>query len=123
KLTGVGDEVTLGLMKQASMLGVNAEQLDDAAKAAIGLSEATGKSLDESIKIVNNSLAGEFGALGEVIPAMRQMTTEEEKLAAVLELSRRGLEAKTAASGTVAGMTDRASGAIGDLMESVGALL
>jgi hypothetical protein len=43
KLTGVGDEVTLGLMRQAAMLGVDADQLDDAAKAAIGLSEATGK--------------------------------------------------------------------------------
>jgi len=60
KLTGVGDEVTIGLMKQASMLGVTADQLDDTAKAAIGLSEATGKSLDESLKLVQSSLAGQF---------------------------------------------------------------
>tara|TARA_R110000822_G_scaffold169340_1_gene309334 strand:- start:1565 stop:3145 length:1581 start_codon:yes stop_codon:yes gene_type:complete len=123
KLTGVGDEVTIGLMKQASMLGVSTEQLDDAAKAAIGLSEATGKSLDESLKLVKNSLEGEFGAFGEIIPAIKTMATEEEKLAAVLALSQRGLEAKAEASNTVAGMSERAAGAVGDLMESVGALL
>ena len=123
KLTGVGDEVTIGLMKQSAMLGVSSSQLDDVTKAAIGLSEATGKSLDESLKLVTNSLAGEFGAFGEIIPAIKDMTTKEEQLHAVLELSAKGLKAKAEASNTVAGMSDRASGAIGDLMESVGALL
>lgn len=123
KLTGVGDEVTIGLMKQASMLGVSSSQLDDVTKAAIGLSEATGKSLDESLKLVTNSLAGEFGAFGEIIPAIKDMTTKEEQLHAVLELSAKGLKAKAESSNTVAGMSERASGAIGDLMESVGALL
>jgi hypothetical protein len=122
-LTGVGDEATIGLMKQASMLGVSTEQLDDAAKAAIGLSEATGKSLDESLKLVKNSLEGEFGAFGKIIPAIKTMATEEEKLAAILELSTRGLEAKADASNTVSGMADRANGALGDMMESVGALI
>jgi len=123
KLTGVGDEVTIGLMKQASMLGVTADQLDDTAKAAIGLSEATGKSLDESLKLVQSSLAGQFGAFGEIIPAINDMKTKEEQLHAVLELSSKGLKAKAEASNTVAGMAERASGAVGDLMESVGALL
>lgn len=122
-LTGVGDEVTLGLMRQSSMLGISTDQLDDAAKAAIGLSEATGKNLDESLRLVNNALEGEFGAFGRVIPAIKSMTTEEEKLAAVMELAGKGLEAKIEASNTVAGMSERASGAIGDMMESVGALL
>jgi hypothetical protein len=123
KLTGVGDEVTLGLMRQAAMLGVDADQLDDAAKAAIGLSEATGKGLEESLMLVQKGLEGDLNAFGEVIPAIRTMKTEEEKLAAVLALSQRGLEAKAEASNTVAGMSERASGAVGDLMESVGALL
>lgn len=119
----VGDEVTLGLMQQASMLGVQTEQLDDAAKAAIGLSEATGRSLDESLKLVNNALAGEFGSFGEIIPQIRQLTTDEEKLAAVLDLASKGLEAKAEASKTVAGMSERADNAIGDLMEVVGEII
>lgn len=123
KLTGVGDEVTIGLMKQASMLGVHADQLDDAAKAAIGLSEASGRGLAESMKLVNGAIAGEFGAFGEIIPAIKTMQTEEEKLASVLAFTQRGLDAKAESSNTVAGMAERASGAVGDLMESVGALL
>ena len=123
KLTGIGDEVTLGLMRQASMLGVNADQLDDAAKAAIGLSEASGRSLQESLKLVNNAMAGQFESFGEVIPQIRDMQTQEEKLAAVLALSQKGLDAKAESSKTVAGASEKASGAIGDLMESVGALL
>lgn len=122
-LTGVGDEVTLGLMRQASMLGVSSDQLDDVARAAVGLAEATGKSLDEALKIATNSIQGEFGALGEVLPALRSMTSEEEKLAAVQALAAKGLDAKAASANRLTGMTERANGAIGDMMEQVGALL
>ena len=121
--SGVGDEVTLGLMKQASMLGVQADQLDETAKAAVGLSEATGRSLAESLNLVNNAMAGEFGSFGEIMPQMRQMATEEEKLAAVMDLATKGLEAKAEASQTVEGSSERASNAIGDLMEVVGEII
>jgi hypothetical protein len=51
------------------------------------------------------------------------MATNEEKLAAVTALAAKGLEAKADASHRVAGMGERANNALGDLMESVGALL
>lgn len=51
------------------------------------------------------------------------MTTDTEKLAFVTDLASKGLEAKADASHRVAGMGERANNAIGDLMESVGALL
>ncbi|WP_417739829.1 hypothetical protein [Rosistilla oblonga] len=122
-LTGVGDEVTLGLMRQASMLGVGSDQLDDVTKATIGLAEATGKSLDESLKLVQNSLEGEFGAFGEIIPRIKEATTAEERLLLVQSLSAKGLDAKAESANRLAGMEERASGAVGDLMESFGALL
>jgi hypothetical protein len=121
--SGVGDEVTLGLMRQAAMLGVSADQLDDTAAAAIGLSEATGKSLDESLKLVKNSLEGEFGAFGEIIPAIKTATSDTEKLAMVQELAAKGLDAKVEASNRLVGAEERAAGAVGDMMEQVGALL
>ena len=122
-LTGVGDEATLAIAKQAAIMGVGADQLDDVTRATIGLAEATGKSLDESLKLVKNSLAGEFGAFGEIIPAIKQATTESEKLAMVQDLASKGLEAKIDASNRLAGVEERASGAVGDLMEQFGALL
>jgi len=119
----VGDEVTLGLAAQASMLGVATDSIDDAAKAAIGLSEATGINLQTAMKRVTGATNGVFGELGELIPAVRNATTTEEKLAAVLQVAEKGLQQKAHAAGTLEGVMTRASNSVGDLMESVGALL
>ena len=123
ELTGVGDEVTLGLMQQASVLGVHASQLDDVTRAAAGLSEATGKSLEESMRMATDATQGNFEAYSKLIPEINRATTVEQKLALVQAYATRGLEAKAAASNRLVGMEERASGAIGDMMEKVGALL
>jgi hypothetical protein len=123
QLAGVGDEATLALMKKASTLGITADQMEDATKATIGLSEATGMGLDASLRAVQQAMEGNFSMLERQVPALRGMATEEEKLAHVLDLANRGLLAKADASNTASGMSERASNALGDLMESVGALL
>jgi hypothetical protein len=123
KLTGVGDEATLEFMRQASMLGVNADQLEDVTKATIGLSEVTGKGLNESLKALQKAQEGNFSAFEESFPQMKNLATAEEKLAFVTQMAAKGLEAKADASMTASGMAERASGAIGDLMEMFGALI
>jgi hypothetical protein len=123
KLTGVGDELTLAMMKQASMMGVATEDLDDMAKAAIGLGEAMGTSAESGMEMMRRAQEGNFMQFQKMFPAMKAMTTEEEKLAFITQLAAKGLEAKAEAADRVSGMAGRASGAIGDLMESVGALL
>jgi len=120
---GIGDEATIGLMKQARTLGVGADQLEAVTKATIGLAEATGKGLDASMRTVQQAMEGNFEAIQRQIPAIKSMTTDEEKLAAVMDLATRGLLAKADASQTVSGTSERASNAFGDLMESVGALI
>jgi len=122
-LTGIGDEATLAFMKQASILGVSSDKMEDMTKAAVGLSEATGKGMDESLRIMQQAMEGNFSAIEKQIPAIKNLATDEEKLAAVTALATKGLEAKADASNTVSGMADRARGAMGDLMESVGALI
>ena len=122
-LTGVGDEATLGMMKQASMMGVATEDLDDMAKAAIGLGEAMGTSAESGMEMMRRAQQGNFMQFQRTFPEIAKMATEEEKLAFVTALAAKGLEAKVEASNRVAGMSERASGAVGDLMESVGALL
>lgn len=123
KLAGVGDDFTLGLMKSASMMGVATEDLDDMAKAAIGLGEAMGTSAESGMEMMRRAQEGNFMSFQKMFPAMKQMQTDEEKLAFVTDLAAKGLIAKTEASNRVTGMSERAAGAIGDLMESVGALL
>jgi hypothetical protein len=121
--TNVGDEFTLGLMKTAANLGFADDQLQEAAKAAIGLSEATGMNAEESLKKLNQALNGNASAFAEVIPQMKNVTSEEQKLAMVSELATRGLLQKADATKTLQGTSERVAGAVGDLMEKIGALL
>jgi len=122
-LVGAEDDATLAMMKQASMMGVATEDLDDMAKAAIGLGEAMGTDAESGMEMMRRAQEGNFIAFQKMFPAMRDMVTNEEKLAFVTDLASKGLLAKADASNRVAGMGERANNAIGDLMESVGALL
>jgi hypothetical protein len=122
-LVGAEDDATLAMMKHASMMGVATEDLDDMAKAAIGLGEAMGTDAESGMEMMRRAQEGNFMAFQKMFPAMRSMTTDTEKLAFVTDLAAKGLLAKADASNTVAGMGERANNALGDLMESVGALL
>ena len=121
--TNVGDEATLGVMRQAAMMGVNDAALQDTTLAAIGLSQALGVNVDEALKKVVQATNGNAAALGEFIPAVRTAATEEEKLAAVLAVAQSGLADAQNQTETTAGAMARASGAMGDLAEKVGAII
>jgi hypothetical protein len=123
KLSGVGDEVTIGLMKQAATMGFARDRIDDAAKAAVGLSEVTGKDLNASLSDMKAALEGNFEAFIGLNPQIQFMRTNQEKMAAVMQIVDAGLKSTSENMTTVAGSSQRASGAFGDLMETVGALL
>lgn len=120
---GVGDEVSLNLMRQAKALGISDEHLQEATKSAIGLSQATGAGLDESLKKVNQAMRGNANALAEVIPGLANLKTEGEKLAAANELISRGLAEQKAQMEGLQGIQTRASNSLGDLMEVFGQIL
>ena len=119
----VGDEVVLSMMKQASMLGINDDQLQNVTKTAIGLAEATGIDLQTAMKRTVGALSGVYGELGELIPAVRNATSDEEKLAAITDLAAKGLAQKQSAAERLSGAMTRAGNTFGDLAEKVGELL
>ena len=123
KLTGVGDEATIALMKQASMMGVGADQMESVTKASVGLSEVLGTDLQGSMDALRRAQEGSFTAFEKQFPQMKAMQTDAEKLAFVSQLAAKGLDAKADASLTVSGMAGRASSAMGDLMETIGAII
>jgi phage-related minor tail protein len=123
KLTGVGDESTISLMATAASLGFASNKLDDAAKAAIGLSDVTGKSLEGSLSDVKAALQGNFSAFTQLNPQIMYMRSNQEKLAAVMAIAQQGLQQQSENLTTVEGSGKRASGALGDLMETVGAII
>jgi len=123
RLTGVGDEVTLGLLRQAQTMGVATDQLDDMARAGIGLGEAMGVSAESGMDMMRQAQQRNFDGLERMFPQMKFMQSMDQKMAFASELAARGLDMKAEASEGVAGTADRAAGAMGDLMESVGAII
>lgn len=123
RLTTVGDEVTIGIMRRAALLGVEESQLDAVAAATIGVSEATGLGLNESLKKVNETINGNARALGEYLPALKATEDAEEQLRLVTELAEQGLKQKEQSLSRLDGAQARATGAIGDMNEQIGALI
>jgi hypothetical protein len=122
-LTNVGDEVTLGLMAQAASLGVSDDQLQNVTKTAIGLAEATGMGLEEALKKTNEAINGNAGAFGEFLPALKTMGSEEEKLAAVIDIANKGLAQSQDKTNSAAGAAQRAANSWGDFKEKIGELI
>lgn len=123
RLTGVGDETTIALMGTATALGFATDRVDDAAKAAIGLADITGNSLEGSLSDVKAALEGNFSAFEQLNPQIRFMGSQQAKLNAVMEIAQQGLQQQAENLTTVEGSSMRASGALGDLMEVIGAVI
>lgn len=119
----VGDEVTLGLMKQASMLGVSNDKLQDVTKAAIGMSEVTGQGLEASLQAVTRAMSGNFSQLERYVPAIREASTEQEKLAIIAEMAGKGMDQQAERALTAAGSAQRLSNTWGDFQEVIGEAL
>lgn len=123
QIANVGDEVTIGLMKKASMLGVSNDKLQSTTKVAIGLSSALGIDLETALKRTIGATAGVFGELNEMIPAIRNAETETEKLAIVQELAAKGLAQQASDAQTAAGAGQRLANSWGDFKEVAGQAL
>jgi len=123
KLTGVSDQTTLALMQQAQSLGFATSSMDDAAKAAIGLAAATGKTAEQSLGDMKAALEGNFEAFHGLNPQIQFMRTNQEKLAAVMAIANQGLAQQSQDRGTVSGSGRRADTAMTSLMETFGTII
>ena len=123
KLTGVSDQTTLALMQQAQSMGFATGAMDDAAKAALGLAAATGKTAEQSLSDMKAALEGNFESFHGLNPQIMYMRTNQEKLAAVLAIANQGLAQQAADTTSVAGSGRRADTAMGTLMETFGAII
>ncbi len=121
-LTNIGDEVTLGTMKRLRTLGFEQEELKGATQAAIGLT-ATFGSQEAAVEAVAKAHEGDFEALKEKIPALREATTLAEKTAIVNEAAARGFITASEGTKTMGGALTALNNAWGDTLESVGSLI
>jgi len=121
--TNIEAETIAEMMKSAAMLGVENEQLDDVAQAAIGLSEAMGIGLDDALKKARLATEGNFDSFNRLIPSLKDMATNEEKLAAVMQLANNGMAQKEARADSASDAYQRMQNKVGNMMEVLGEAL
>lgn len=120
-VTTVGDETTLGLMQMAETM--QAANVEEATKGAIGLSKALGVDLQAAMKMVVLAQNGEYTMLNRYVPALRNASTETEKASIVNKLYADGLAIAQQEAQTGLGPLKQLKNTIGDITEEFGALI
>ena len=121
---GVSDDVILSQVALAKTFGVTNEQAETLTKAAIELSAATGKGLEESTRQLGKTVSGLAGELGETIPELRGMTAESLKSGAAFQLVLDRFSGSSAAKiETFAGSVKTAGLAFVNFQESIGKVI
>lgn len=119
-----GDEEIIGQQAFLASLGLTEQQINDTIEAAAQFSSATGMTLDSAVKNLAKTYGGLSGELGESIPKLKELTTEQMKNGEAVKFildNYRGY-AETAASAGL-GPLQQLKMAIGDVGEEIGKVL
>jgi hypothetical protein len=117
--TNIDERQIRDVMKSASE-SFDPSQIDTATRAAVGLSEAMGISLSDALDKVKQATDGNFEAFQGLIPGIDELSSAEEKLAAVSALASGGLDDKTAAANSARSVFETLATETENLMTSVG---
>ena len=116
-----GDEVILQQAALARNYTRSNEEAEKLIKTSIDLSEATGISLDSAVRNLGKTLSGLTGELGEAVPIIRGLTTEQLKAGEAIDvLAQRFGGAALGATRTFSGALAQLQNTFGDFLESVG---
>ena len=119
-ITTLGDETVLGIEKMALNMGVAKDRMRECVQGAIGLQKAYGLGLNEAVKAAAAVVQGKTEKLNELIPALRNCASTEEKLKLANDAMRRGFVQAKEESETLGGTLAQLSNAWGDVSEVVG---
>lgn len=123
KVTTVGDEMSLALAQQAISMGLQADQMDDATRGAIGLSKAFSLDLKMAVRASSAALLGQTEMLTRYIPELKNIEDPAERVALVHQKMAEGFSLAEAEAETTAGRLTQLKNAFGDLQEQIGAIL
>jgi len=119
-----GDEEIIGQQAFLASLGLTEQQINDTIEAAAQLSSATGMTLDSAVKNLAKTYGGLSGELGESIPKLKELTTEQmkngEAVKFILE-NYKGFAESAAETGL--GPMQQLKNSIGDVGEEIGKVL
>lgn len=124
KLTTVGDEAAISGLALAKSFGATNEQAKQVVSAAADLSAQIGIDFETAVRQVSKTLGGYSGELGEVIPALKGLTTEQLRNAEGARLiSKFYSGSAVAATKTYQGAIDQLRNAIGTVLENIGGIV
>lgn len=119
-----GDEEIIGQQAFLASLGLTEQQINDTIEAAAQLSSATGMTLDSAVKNLAKTYGGLSGELGESIPKLKELTTEQmkngEAVKFILE-NYKGFAESAAETGL--GPMQQLKNSIGEVGEEIGKVL
>lgn len=119
-----GDEVILQQAALARNYTSTNEEAEALIKTSIDLAEATGTSLDSAVRNLGKTLSGLTGELGEAVPIIRGLTTEQLKAGeAITLLADRFGGAALGATRTFSGALSQLGNQFSDFLEKLGDLI
>lgn len=117
----IGDETTISMAGMLAAMGRNEDQITDLMQAAADLSAATGISLDSAVRNLNKTFGGLTGELGELMPELKNLTTEQLMAGDAITVVREQFDGMAESMrDTVDGSMKAFSNAWGDLKEEMG---
>lgn len=124
QVTRQGDETTLQLLALSKSFGASNDQAKELVTAGADLAAALGIDAESAVRNLGKSFGGLAGELGELLPEIKNLTEEELKAGAAIDLvTRRFGGAAIAATNTYGGAVDQLSNNFGDLLEELGFII
>ncbi len=121
RVTTVGDETTLAIMKLgASMGNLSGDALKKATLAAIGLSKAYGMDLNTAMTLIAKAAQGNTAAMSRYGIVFEESMTAQEKFNRVLDVGIGKFGIASAETQTLSGRLKQLSNAWGDVKEQIG---
>lgn len=121
RVTTVGDETTLGMLRTAEAFGVTGEQAKTAIKESMGLAAAVGMSERAAIRYTAMLAQGDTIMLQRYIPTLRMIEDQSERVAEAHRMLARMFAVAEAEAQSFGGQLKQLWNATGDLMEQIGA--
>lgn len=122
--TGMGNEYALSLVTLAKNFGMSADQSQLAAKAALDLAAATGISAEGAVRQLNATLTGNAGKLGQMIPALANLTKAQLQNGEAIKLVAAQYDGfATKSAQTFEGATNRMKAQISNVYEAFGRMI
>jgi hypothetical protein len=120
----IGDEVALGQLAVAKSFGATNQQAKDLVLAAANLSATFGGSLEENVTKLGATLQGSIGRLGKVSSEFKNLTEEQLKSGAALDLVNQKFAGAAANElNTYEGKVKSLENSISDFQEVLGTLV